>query len=317
MKILRILASLSILIFLSAGTLSGQNLIKYSSSISINKLKSLVSFLSDDMTQGRGLASPGHQIAGHMILNKFNESSLNPFYSNSYVQSFRIDSLPGRNIIGVVRAKYYTDKYILISAHYDHLGILAGNIYNGADDNASGVAVLLELARVFATMRENREGLNKNLIFAVFDGKENNMAGSQDFLKRLPVDKKSIICNINIDQIGCTFAPPGKNRDYLLILGANTYKEYRKLAIKSVREAGLITELNFDFYGSTEFAEIFYASSDQHTFHKAGIPSLLLTSGVHMHTYKPTDDWYFVNFPVLVNRARFIYNFICQIAFSL
>lgn len=317
MKFFRILLSLSLVSILSTLICRGQNLIQYSSMIDINKLKTLTSWLSDDMTQGRGLGSSGHLMTESLLIDKFNESSLTHFYSNSYVQSFRIDSLTGRNIIGVVRSKYYSDKYIVISAHYDHLGILQGNIYNGADDNASGVALLLELARVFASMRENRDGLSKNLIFAAFDAKENNLAGSETFLKRLPVDKNKIVCNINLDQIGCTFAPPGRNKDYLLILGANSHKDFKRLAIKAAKDAGVITELDFSFYGSREFADIFYTSSDQYNFFKAGIPSLLLTSGVHMHTYKPTDDWYFVDFPVLINRARLIFNFICQLSYTL
>ncbi|MCK9304823.1 MAG: M28 family peptidase [Bacteroidales bacterium] len=317
MKFLRILISLTLITILSNLICRGQNLIQYSSLIDINRLKSLISWLSDDLTEGRGLGSTGHQMAGSLIIDKFNENSLSHFYSNSYVQSFRVDTLTGRNIVGVVRSKYYSDKYIVISAHYDHLGILRNNIYNGADDNASGVALLLELARVFANMRENREGLNKNLIFVAFDAKENNLKGSEAFIKRLPVDKRKIICNINLDQIGCTFSPPGKNKDYLLVLGANSHKDFKRLAIKAGRDAGVVTELDFSFYGSKEFADVFYSSSDQHNFYKAGIPSLLLTSGVHMHTYKPTDDWYFIDFPVLVNRARLIFNLIYQISYTL
>jgi len=317
MKINRIACYLVSLALFISHTTAGQDLVKYSSSINKNTLEGVISYLSDDLAEGRGVGSTGHLLSESLILSKFYENSLIPFYRSTYSQSFMIDTLIGRNIIGVVRAQYYSEKYIVVSAHYDHLGILGGNIYNGADDNASGVAVMLELARVFANMREKRDGLTKNIIFAAFDGKEYNLAGSEDFMKRLPIDKKNIICNINIDQIGCTFAPPGNNPDYLLVLGAATHKDFKRLIIKASREAGVLTDIDFDFYGSKPFADIFYSSSDQYTFYKKGIPSLLLTSGVHMHTYKPTDDMYFINYPVLVNRARLIYNFICQISSSL
>ena len=84
-----------------------------------------------------------------------------PFYSQTFTQSFKLPEGEdgakfGRNVIGVIPSLYYTDEYILITAHYDHLGILGGRIYNGADDNASGVASLLTIASLFSEMRTRR-----------------------------------------------------------------------------------------------------------------------------------------------------------------
>ncbi len=293
-----------------------QDLNRYSSKITRNSLEGFLTFLSDDLTLGRGIGSSGHQLAESMILSQFKNEGLIPFYHQTFTQSFMIDSIIGRNIIGVVPAQYYSDKYIVVSAHYDHLGVLGNRIYNGADDNASGVSVLLNLARLFSEMRANREGSRRNIIFAAFDGKESNMAGSEDFIKRLPIPEKNIICNINIDQLGSIFAPPGKDTNYVLVLGANTFKEFRRKIDTSNRLNNLNIDVNYDFYGSPEFASIFYKSSDQNSFAKKNIPSLLFTSGIHMHTYKPTDDFYFINYQVLENRAKLLFFLIYQLTLS-
>lgn len=276
----------------------------------------MVTYLSDDSLEGRGMGTKGGLIAGTMIVRQFEKQDMIPFYHRTFSQSFSKDTIIGRNIIGVVRARYYSDKYIVISAHYDHFGILGGKIYNGADDNASGVAMLLTLSRYFSALRAEGKGVPVNIIFAAFDGKEHNMAGSDFFIKNLPVSTRDIVCNINLDQIGSTLAPPAKDSNYVLVLGTKSNVSYKR-AIEAARIRMINPiSINYDFYGSATFAEIFYKTSDHYSFAKTRIPALLFTSGIHMHTYKPTDDHYFINFPVLLNRTILIRNLIETIASS-
>jgi Zn-dependent M28 family amino/carboxypeptidase len=307
-----------LLLFLFTGTVISysQDLNSYASKIVQNSLEGYLTFLSDDCTYGRGIGTVGHQLAGAMIRERFGNFGLIPFYRQTFTQSFMKDSIIGRNIIGVVPSQYYSDKYIVVSAHYDHLGVLGGRIYNGADDNASGVAALLNLALLYSDMRIAREGPKINIIFAAFDGKESNMAGSRDFLKNLPIPAKNIVCDINLDQIGCIFAPPGVDTNYVLVLGANKFNDIRRRIDSQNRINGINLDICYDFYGSPAFAEIFYRSSDQYSFALKKIPSLLITSGIHMHTYKPTDDYYFINYPVLANRTKLVFYMIYMLTSS-
>jgi len=279
-------------------------------------LEGYITFMANDETYGRATGGAGNQLAASMIRGEFEKYGLIPFFHRTYTQSFKTNATIGRNIIAVVQAQYYSEQYIVVSAHYDHLGILGGKIYNGADDNASGVAALLNLARVFSEMRANKEGPRKNIIFAAFDAKENNMAGSESFVGNLPIPAKNIICNINIDQLGSIFAPPAADTNYVLIVGANKYKDFKRKIEAADKNGSAHLDINYDFYGSSEFADIFYKSSDQFSFVKKNIPSLLVTSGIHMHTYKPTDDFYFINYPVLTNRTRLIFRLIHQLTLS-
>ncbi|OFX80924.1 MAG: hypothetical protein CVU10_02580 [Bacteroidetes bacterium HGW-Bacteroidetes-5] len=285
-------------------------LTKLTSTISSVKMQSQLSFLSNDLTKGRASGTPGNLIVSSFLREEFSRLGMIPFYSTTFTQSFTIpeSSVIGRNIIGVIPSLYYTDQYILISAHYDHLGIIGGNIYNGADDNASGVTALLTIADLFSKMRELRQGPRKNIIFALFDAKESNLEGSNHFSKNLPVKSSKISHCLNIDQVGCTFAPPGKSDNYLLYVADSKIRgDIRKRMDDVKRQYGMDIEIDHSFYNSPAFYEIFLRTSDQYNTTAAGIPSVMFTSGIHMHTYKPTDEHYFINYPVLAERTKLLF----------
>lgn len=283
------------------------DLSSYSRAISATQLKSIVSFLADDLCRGRECGSRGSQIAGTYIKNYFDSLGLKP-YKGSYYQSFRKDSIIGRNIVGIIESRYKSDEYIIISAHYDHLGAFEGNIYNGADDNASGVAAMMTLAKLFSNMSKSGEAPQKNIIFVAFDAKENNMAGSEYFIKTMGIAASKIKFVLNIDQIGSIFSPPGKSPNYILILGAHgkNMKLRDRIDFLNIYSRAYL-DLDFTYYKSSAFYSIFYRSSDHINFADKGISSLLFTSGITAHTYKPSDDYDLLDYEVLANRIKLIY----------
>jgi Predicted aminopeptidases len=282
---------------------------KYLNIASEDKLKRILSFLSEDSAGGRATGSYEMTMVTAFLLERFKSMGLTPLFGRTMVRSFYLEDYAiGRNIIGLLPSKDFSDKYIVISAHYDHMGTLNGNIYNGADDNASGVTALLTIAEMFSMISSDNQGPAYNIIFALFDGKESNMAGSSRFLEELPIPVKSISYDINIDQIGCTFTPPGDSENYILALLDDDIRhdivrrlDYLNIAYK------LGIDIDYDFYDSPTFFDIFFKISDQYNFSKRGIPVLLFTSGIHMHTYKQTDDHYFINYPILANRIKLIF----------
>ena len=116
--------------------------------------------------------------------------------------------------------------------------------------------------------------------------------------------------------MGSIFAPPGKDTNYVLVLGAKRFKDIKRKIDNANRYNFLYLDINYDFYGSPDFEDIFYKSSDQNSFVAKNIPSLLITSGIHMHNYKPTDDFYFINYPVLANRTKLIFYLIHELTIS-
>ncbi len=294
---------------------NSQNIKSYSNA-HVSKIKKTLSFISNDLTKGRQTGTNGSLIVSSFLRNKLKSMEMIPFYNKTLTQSFIAvgdhgNPIIGRNIIGVLPSLYYSDKYVIISAHYDHLGILGGQIYNGADDNASGVTALLTIAEWFYNMRKDRVGPKVNIIFAFFDAKENNMAGSEFFAKNLKIPASKIKININLDQLGCTFAPPGAREDYLLYVADKELKSELRRKLNIINKFyGIDMEIDHTFYSSSAFYEIFMKTSDQHNLSKVGIPSMLFTSGIHMHTYKPTDEYYFINYPVFIKRIQLIFHLI-------
>ena len=303
------------------------------------KQERLMTWLSHDMNHGRATGTRDAARVARYIETHFRQYGLEPFCEGSFYQPFPADSASGtvgRNVIGFVPSAVPSDKYVIITAHYDHLGVLDGNIYNGADDNASGVTVLLNLADMFGTMKKTKTGPDKNIIFAALDAKELNMAGSKALIYKLLSEEEStayttsgttdstattaadraesasspeeefpgipkdrIICAINIDQIGTILEPVHEaDTNFVIVLGEKTLrKEHR----------GLGLDIDHTFYGSKNFTELFYQLSDQIVFHRAGIPALVFTSGFHRHTYKTTDDPDIISYPVMKKRTLLIF----------
>ena len=278
------------------------------------KQERIIEWLADDMSEGRATGTNAGMSAARFIEVLYRQYGLEPLFGGSFYQPFIADSLSGtrgRNVVGIVRSAVPSDEYVLISAHYDHLGILNGNVYNGADDNASGVTVLLNLADMLGTMKKTRTGPDKNIIFAALDAKELNMAGSKALVGRLQEREMtdSILCAINIDQIGTVLEPVHEaDTSFVIVLGEQTLrKESRGLIDMCNRYYNIGLDIDHTFYGSKNFTELFYQLSDQIVFHRAGIPALVFTSGFHRHTYKTTDDPDIISYPVMKKRTLLIF----------
>ena len=276
------------------------------------KQERLMTWLSHDMNHGRATGTRDAARVARYIETHFRQYGLEPFCAGSFYQPFLADSASGtvgRNVIGFVPSAVPSDEYVLITAHYDHLGVLDGNIYNGADDNASGVTVLLNLADMFGTMKKTRTGPDKNIIFAALDAKELNMAGSKHFVDHLIIGKDSIICAINIDQIGTVIEPVHEaDTNFVIVLGEQTLRRQdRGLIDMCNRYYNIGLDIDHTFYGSENFTRLFYQLSDQIVFHEAGIPALVFTSGFHRHTYKTTDDPDIISYPVMKKRTLLIF----------
>lgn len=299
-----------IILNLAGETLHSQPyyLAKYAQSFDSLRLKSSVQHLSNDLLEGRATGSIGIEYATDYILGSLSKTEVEPFFNKSFIQSFKADSAVVRNIACIIRSKFPSNEYIVVSANYDHLGKIEGKIYNGADDNASGVAVLLELIRIFNDLSKSNRGPAKNLIFVFFDGKEKNMVGSQYFVDNLNIPLNKINYNINIKQIGSTMAPPGYNKKYLMILGADGNLYHIRERVYNINRNNLMKmDVDFSFYGSKDFAKIFYKNGDQYSFTKKNIGSIMVTSGITNYNYKPDDDHETLDYAIMAERCKMLF----------
>ena len=250
-----------------------------------------VTFLTDSLRAGRGFGAAGNQSATFYLLRQFRSAGL-----RTTVQSFSEGGRNGHNVVAVTPGWFR--RYIVVGAYFDGLGTLEGNVYPGADSNASGVAALLELARRLAQSCHGDTGV----IFVAFDGHHADLSGSRIFLQRFRKDFR-ISTMVNLDILGSSQAPLRKTRpDYLIALGGSRYRSALELANLDTH-----LDLGYDYYGSKNFTDLFYRRiSDQRWFLEAGIPSVMFTSGITMDTNKPDDTADLLDYAIMERRVRLI-----------
>lgn len=269
------------------------------------RLRTHVEYLSSDKLEGRGTGTPGEKKAGDYIIRSFKKAGLKPYPG---LQGFRQEFMAKKGASGEVKAhnilgyidngKPYT---IIIGAHYDHLGKgdqgsslkpdSKGEIHNGADDNASGVAGMLELARYYAT---NKKTENYNFLFAAFSGEELGLLGSKYMTEHSGINPADINLMINMDMIGRYREEKG-----LTIGGIGTSTALEKWG----PELGMCMELKYNLDSTG------VGPSDHSSFYLKDIPVLFLFTGAHEDYHKPSDDAGLLNY----NGMKLITNYVIQL----
>lgn len=257
-------------------------------------IKTHIKFLADDALQGRQTGSAGERMALDYIEKQFKVLKLQPKgESDSFEQTFSFKSgVHGTGTEGtahnaVAFLDNKADKTIIIGAHFDHLGLgengssldanPKGKIHNGADDNASGVAGLLELARYFS---KNKISEKSNFLFICFSGEELGLYGSKYFTEHPSIDLTKVNYMINMDMIG-RLNPTTKS---VSVSGSGTSPVWET----TLKNMG--SQLNI----KTDSAGI--GPSDHSSFYLKNIPVLHFFTGSHSDYHKPSDDWDKINY---------------------
>ncbi len=285
-----------------------------------------ISFLSDTLCKGRATGTAGNVDVAFWIKRKFERAGLKCF-SGSYSSHFITPTgAHAHNVIGMLPGALSMprDRYVIVGAHFDHLGELGGSVYPGDDDNASGTVAMTSLADIFGAMREMGKVYDSNILFVAFDAKEMNMAGSEalwklieygmlkDPLTGATVSRDKIELMVNIDQIGSTLSPVNKDRkDYLIMLGTQSLPKGKRMNLEACNGLHNINlDLCLSYYGSETFTRVFYRLSDQRVFVDNGIPAVLFTSGITMNTNKTRDTAASLDMNILKKRITLIYHWL-------
>jgi len=248
-----------------------------------SKLISDVRTLSADDMEGRSPQQASIEKARKYVSERFTESGIKPIGA-SFEQNFDIklrgkaEPIKGINYVGLIKGKKYAGKYIVITAHYDHVGISKGQTYNGADDNASGTAALFAIASYFAKNQPNY-----SLVFVAFDAEEMGLLGARHFVANLPIKKEDIKLNVNMDMIS------RNDRGELYATGLFHYPQFRKSLVAAQKNAKVKLMLGHDDpkLGREDWTN----QSDQAAFHREKIPFIYFGVEDHPDYHKPTDDF--------------------------
>lgn len=303
MKSLRPVAYSAVFLFFILQCSPEQQDSELSSNISPKDIKTHITFLASDKLEGREAGTAGEAIAAGYITEHFEKFGLKPAGNeNTYFQEFRINlsalnnphnqdtstvTFPdeeriARNVVAKIEGSNEPETYIIIGAHYDHLGTgKFGSLYkrdttsihNGADDNASGTAGLLELAHYFSENPPQR-----SLLFIAFSGEEMGLLGSAHFAENptIPLDKT--IAMINMDMIGRI------NNNQLLVFGTGSSPGWDTL-IKKANSDSLTINTIPDGTGA----------SDHTSFYNKEIPVLHYFTDTHADYHRPSDDTEYIN----------------------
>jgi hypothetical protein len=237
--------------------------------------------LSADAMEGRGTGTKGGEMARSYVERRFKELGLAPLW-DSFEQPFDLPSKGGKgaNVVGYVKGTKYPERLVVISAHYDHLGVRGGQVYNGADDNASGVAVLLQLAAHYAAGAARPE---HSLVFAALDAEEIGLVGARELVRKLKAEKRDVALDVNMDMVGHS------ERGELYATGTY-YTPALRPALERVA-AGAPVKLLLGHDRPEQGHDDWTNQSDHYAFHKAGVPFVYFGVEDHKDYHKPTDDF--------------------------
>ena len=294
-------------------------------SINRTSAEAIVEFLADDELQGREAGMHGSRVAARYIVSCLKEAGIRPLDKNGYYQPFEAyakerqqrgrwqvhpdsvavlkqgthRSLKMDNVLAYIPGKR-SDEYVIVGAHFDHLGVdetLADDkIYNGADDNASGVSAVLQIARAFALSGEKPL---RNVIFAFWDGEEKGLLGSKHFVQHCPF-LKQIKGYLNFDMIGRNNKP--EQSQHVVYFYTAAHPAFGEWLKRDIIRYGLQLQPDYRPWDNP------VGGSDNASFARSGIPVIWYHTDGHPDYHQPSDHAALLNWEkvVEITKASFL-----------
>jgi len=301
-----------ILIFLFIPLISlSQDNLKYANTININDLYDHINILASDSLEGRETGKPGQKMAAAYIANHFKEIGIPPYKRKTYFQKFKVKSkrhvckcddcdltffkrvfksnqiIRGENVLGFIEGSDLKEELIIITAHYDHLGKHDSLIFNGADDDASGVAGAMEIAEAFMLAKKDGKGPRRSILIMPVSGEEKGLLGSKYYTDNPVYPLSNTIANLNIDMIG-RLDDWHSTGNYVYLIGSDRLSYDLHNINEEVNNK--YTKLDLDYkYNDEEDPNRYYYRSDHYNFAKNNIPVIFYFNGVHEDYHRPSD----------------------------
>lgn len=270
--------------------------------IDVERIMRDLSILAHDSMEGRRSGTPGNERARSFLVREFQTRGV------AALQGRRTQSFPltngngephmGTNVLGIVEGRDYPDRHIVVSAHYDHLGVREGSVYNGADDNASGTAALLALAAFFVEYPPRH-----SLLFVAFDAEETGLVGAQAFVSDPPVPLTEIRLNVNLDMVSRSETAE------LFAAGTHHYPALAPLVQEVASRAEISLIPGHDSPDLPSGDDWTYAS-DHGAFHGANIPFLYFGVEDHPDYHRASDTFEKIDPEFYVRAVETILDFI-------
>lgn len=299
------------------------NVSTYLSAINTESLRTNLTFIASDETEGRETGSEGQKKAGKFIIDFYKKNGISyPKGADNYYQKVpaaflnakRNENLPdSENIWAFIEGSEKPDEIVVLSAHYDHVGIKDGEVYNGADDDGSGTVALMEMAAAFQKAKNEGNGPKRSILILHVTGEEHGLYGSRYYSENPLFPLKNTVADVNIDMIGRRDDFHKDSNNYVYVIGSDYLSTDLYNICESVNEQYI--QLTIDYkYNDKKDPNRFYYRSDHYNFAKHNIPSVFLFNGTHADYHKPGDEVSKIEFDALTKRTQYAFAIAWEIA---
>lgn len=286
---------------------------KYMKTITANDLKKHLYIVASDEMEGRNTGTEGQKKAGRYLIEEYKKNKISfPKKAEGFYQkvpaeymsrSFSPKLGDSENIWAFIEGSEKPEEILVISAHYDHVGMKNGEVYNGADDDGSGTVALLEIAQAFMQAQKDGYGPKRSILFLHVTGEEHGLHGSRYYSENPLFPIENTIADINIDMIGRRDDDHKNTNNYVYVIGADRLST----DLHNINEEANKKYVNLDLdyrYNDLNEPNRYYYRSDHYNFAKKGVPSIFYFNGVHADYHKPGDTPDKIEYDALAKRAQ-------------
>ncbi len=287
--------------------------IKYLHSITEGELKTHLYIVANDSMQGRDTGTEGQKKAGKYLISQYIKNGINhPPLATDFYQKVPSEfmkknfgpKLPdSENIWAFIEGTDKKDEILVISAHYDHVGMKNGEIYNGADDDGSGTVALLEIAQAFQLAKKDGKGPRRSILILHVTGEEHGLHGSRYYAENPLYPIANTIANINIDMIGRRDKIHPETNNYVYVIGSDRLSTDLHHINEQANSKYINLDLDYRFNDLND-PNKFYYRSDHYNFAKKGIPAIFYFNGVHDDYHLPGDTPDKIEYDALTKRTQ-------------
>lgn len=286
----------------------------YSNSISSDVLKTHLYTFSDDKMEGRMTGENGNNMAAEYLRNFYIDEGIeSPIEEKNYYQPIPASYFNGgsndnasQNVVAYIKGSEKPDELIVLSAHYDHVGVKNGEVYNGADDDGSGTVSLIEIAKAFQKAKNEGNGPKRSILILHVTGEEIGLYGSKYYTENPLFPLVNTVANLNVDMIGRIGSEKEGNENYIYLIGSDKLSQGLHDLSEAVNEKYVNLELDYT-YNDDNDPNRFYYRSDHYNFAKNNIPVIFYFNGTHADYHKPTDTPEKINYELLAKRSKLIF----------
>jgi len=295
-------------------TVETADVMDYANSITSEELKEHLYIFASDEFEGRDTGEPGQKMAAEYLKKEYKALGIpSPLGGDDYFQE-----VPGsyftrgtvkdtENVVAFIEGSTLPDEILVISSHYDHVGIDdQGRIYNGADDDGSGTVAILEIAEAFKKAKEDGVGPKRSILFLNVTGEEKGLVGSKYYSENPIFPLAQTVANLNIDMIGRIGEGMEDAGDYVYLIGSDKLSTDLHELSEMVNNKYLNMNLDYTFNDEND-PNRFYYRSDHYNFAKHDIPIIFYFNGVHEDYHKHTDTPDKIEYDLLEKRAKLVF----------